>query len=138
MRHNNFFSVVILLCTIAFFTLSGRPVTSQKPEPVFIKIVGFPEGTITATGALEFTGTNFMEIRASGKSKAGAIHCTNSVETPDGTFTLLMDCQFTTSTGQWRITDGTGAYEGLRANGSLTMYLDEEGRDVEDLVGKVL
>jgi hypothetical protein len=137
MRHKTFFPIAILLCTIALFTMSGRSVAPQKPGPVFIKIVGFPEGTVTATGALEFTGTNFMDIRASGKSRVSTIHCTNSVETPDGTFTILMDCQFATSTGQWRIVNGTGAYTGLKGNGSLTMYVDEQGRDVEDLTGRI-
>lgn len=138
MLRKTFFPMAILLCLIAVFSMSGRSVAPQKKGEVFIKIVGFPEGEVTATGALEFTGTNFMTIRSSGKSKVGTIHCTNSIETPDGTFTLLMDCQFATVTGQWRIVDGTGAYEGLKANGSLIMYVDEEGRDVEDLVGKVL
>jgi hypothetical protein len=136
MRNNNFFSIALVLCTIAFFTMSGKPFASHKQGPVHIEIVGFPEGTFTATGALETTGTNFMEIRSSGKSHAGAIHCTNSVKTPEGTFTILMDCQFTTSTGQWRIVGGTDAYANLRGNGSLVMTI-ENGQDVETLDGKI-
>jgi hypothetical protein len=132
-----FFPASIVLCMIAFFTTGWKSFSPHKPGPVSIKIVGFPEGTVTATGALEFTGTNYMVVRSSGKSRAGAIHCTNSVVTPEGTFTILMDCQFTTSTGQWRITNGTGAYTNLKGNGSLVMYFNEEGQDVEDLHGKI-
>ena len=138
MRHTNLLSTVLVLCTIAFFSMGGKPVPSQKPGEVHILIVGYPEGVLTATGALQTTGTNYMTIRSSGKSHAGSIHCTNSVVTPEGTFTILMDCQFVTNTGQWRIVNGTGAYTGLRGNGSLTMYFDEEGRDVEELHGKIL
>lgn len=137
MKNNNHFATAIVLCAIAFFTLSGKPFTPHRPGAVTIRIAGFPEGTVTATGALEFTGTNFMEIRASGKSHAGAIHCTNSVVTPEGNFTILMDCQFTTSTGQWRIVNGTGAYANLRGNGSLVMTF-EDGLDIETLYGKIL
>jgi hypothetical protein len=132
-----FFPAAIVLCMIALFTTGWKSPAPNKPGSVFIKIVGFPEGTVTATGALEFTGTNFMVVRSSGKSRAGAIHCTNSVVTPEGTFTILMDCQFTTVTGQWRITNGTGAYANLKGNGSLVMYVNEQGQDVEDLHGKI-
>jgi hypothetical protein len=136
MRRNNLFAAAIVLCTIAFFTISGRPFTSHKPGAVTIRIVGFPEGTVTATGALETSGTNFMEVRASGKSHAGTIHCTNSIVTPEGTLTILMDCQFTTSTGQWRIVNGTGDYASLKGNGSLVMTF-ENGVDVETLYGRI-
>jgi hypothetical protein len=132
MRHNNFFSGAIVLCMIAFFTMGWKS-SPHKLGPVNIIIVGFPQGTFTATGALVTSGTNFMEVRSSGKSHAGAIHCTNSVVTPDGTFTILMDCQFTTSTGTWRIVSGTGAYSNLRGNGSLIMT----DPDVETLQGKI-
>ena len=52
MRHNKFLSAAIVLFTIAFFTVSAKPVSPHKPGPVSIKIVGFPAGTVTATGAL--------------------------------------------------------------------------------------
>ena len=135
MRRINFLSA-LMLCTIAVFTMSGKPFAPSKPGPVHIVIAGYPQGTFTATGALETTGTNFMEIRSSGQSHAGAIHCTNSVVTPEGTFTILMNCQFTTSTGHWRIIDGTGAYTNLRGNGSLVMTV-EDGVEVETLDGKI-
>ena len=133
MRHNKFFSSTILLCAIAFLTLGWMTFPSQKSGQVHILIVGFPDGKLTATGALEASGTNFMVVRPSGKSTA--IHCTNSVVTPQGSFTIVMDCQFITTTGQWRITDGTGAYKNLRGNGSLIMYFNEQGQDVEELDG---
>jgi hypothetical protein len=38
---------------IAFFTTGWKSFAPHKPGPVSIQIVGFPEGTITATGALE-------------------------------------------------------------------------------------
>ena len=133
MRHNKFFSSAILLCTIAFVTMGWMSFSPQKAGQVHILIVGFPDGQLTATGALEVSGTNFMVVRPSGNSTA--IHCTNSVVTPQGSFTIVMDCQFITSKGQWRITDGTGAYKNLRGNGSLTMYFNEQGQDVEELDG---
>src|SRR5439155_16747743 len=123
MRHDKFFSSAILLCAIAFLTMGWMTFPSHKAGLVNISIVGFPEGVFTATGALVATGTNFMDVRPSGKSTS--IHCTNSVVTPQGTFTILMDCQFITSTGQWRITNGTGAYANLRGTGSLVMSFNE-------------
>ena len=126
MRHIKFISAAIVLFTIVFFTMGAKSSSPHKPGPVAITIVGFPDGTVTATGALETTGTNYMVVRSSGKSHAGAIHCTNYVVTPQGTFTILMDCQFTTSTGQWCITNGTGAYANIKGNGSLLMPPDQE------------
>ena len=66
----------------------------QKPTAVVITITGAPEGTFTATGGLEASGTNFMVTEACGKSRAGVIHCTNTLETSEGTIILLMNCQF--------------------------------------------
>ena len=137
MQHNKLFSAVIVLCMIAFLTLGWKSFPSHKPGPVHMAIVGIPNGTFTASGALETSGTNFMEVRASGKSHVSAIHCTNSVVTPDGTFTILMNCQFSTSTGQWRIINGTGAYTNLRGNGSLIMTTNMDGLPVETLDGKI-
>ena len=133
MKHNKFFSTAILLSAIAFVTMGWMSFPSHGAGQVHILIVGYPDGKLTATGALEASGSNFMVVRPSGKSTA--IHCLNSVVTPQGSFTIVMDCQFITSTGQWRITDGTGAYKNLRGNGSLTMYFNEQGQDVEELDG---
>ena len=136
MRHKNFLSVAIVLSMIAFFTISATPYKMAKPGEVTITISGVPQGTFVATGALETSGTNFMVIHPSGKSRAGAIHCTNTLETSEGTFTLLMNCQFSTSTGTWRIVSGTGAYAGMRGNGSLIMT-EPGGVFVETLTGKI-
>jgi len=133
MRHKNLLSSAIVLCAIVVFSAGWKSFPSRQAGPVNISIVGFPDGKFTASGALEASGTNFMEVRPSGKSTA--IHCTNSVVTPQGTFTIVMDCQFITSTGQWRILNGTGAYANLRGNGSLVMSFNSDGQDVETLEG---
>ena len=137
MRHNKFISTAIVLCMIAFFSMGWKSSPSHKAGLVTITIVGFPDGTFTANGALVASGTNFMNVRPSGKSHAGAIHCTNSLVTSTGTFTILMDCQFATSTGTWRITNGTGAYANLKGNGSLIMLINENGVEVEELQGRI-
>ena len=136
MRHKKFLPVAIILSMIAFFTISAMPNKMAKPGAVTIIISGVPEGTFTATGALETWGTNSMVVHPSGKSKAGAIHCTNTLTTSEGSFTLLMNCQFSTSTGTWRIVSGTGAYVGLRGTGSLVMT-QPGGVFVETLTGKI-
>ena len=77
-----------------------------------------------------------MVTEACGKSRAGAIHCTNMLETSEGTFILLMNCQFSTNTGTWRIVGGTGAYTNLLGNGSLVMNT-QGGVFVETLTGRI-
>ncbi|MEO7584617.1 MAG: hypothetical protein ABIS74_16610 [Ferruginibacter sp.] len=126
MRYNKFFSAAIVLCMIAFFTMGWKssPTTlSFTKAPITIFINGGNAAPFTTSGAFVTEGTRFMPVRHSGKSNAGAIHCTNIFETSDGTgtFTILSNCQFTTSTGTWRVVSGTGAYANLRGNGQLVM-----------------
>ena len=137
MRHNNFFSAAIILVMIAFLTISGKPSkVVGPPGAVTIMISGVPEGTFIASGALETSGTNTMVIHPSGKSHAGAIHCTNTLVTAQGSFTLLMNCQFSTSTGTWRIVSDTGSYSNLRGTGSLIMTMSGDVF-VETLTGRI-
>ena len=143
MRHNKFFSAAILLSMIAFFTMSWAPsptvvgsnsLSFAKPTPITIIVNGTTPVPFTTSGAFVTSGTRYMTVRHSGNSQAGAIHCINTFVTSDGTgtFTILSNCQFTTSTGTWRVVSGTGDYANLQGNGTLVM-----GGGLETFVGVI-
>ncbi len=132
MQHNKFYSAAIVLSMIAFFAMSWAP----SPTAVGSNTLGFTKGTpititsygttpvpFTTSGAFVTSGTRYMTVRHSGNSQAGVIHCTNLYVTDDGTgtFTILSNCQFTTSTGAWRVISGTGNYANLKGEGTLWM-----------------
>jgi hypothetical protein len=48
-------------------------------------------------------------------------HCTQTMTTPQGSFTMHQDCSSTNMTGRWFITSGTGHYAHLQGKGTLTM-----------------
>ena len=145
MKHNKFYSAAIVLCMIAFFTISWAPSPTgvrsntlgfTKSTPIIITTNGGNGAPFTTSGAFVTSGTRLMTVRLSGKSEATAIHCTNTFVTSDGTgtFTILSNCQFTTSTGTWRVISGTGNYANLQGNGTLVMV---NGGAIETMVGVI-
>jgi hypothetical protein len=140
MRHNKLFSAAIALCVIAFFTMGWVASPKAKaPTPVTITGVytggALPNvtGTFTASGALEISGTSTMTV----DRFANVGHCSQTLEGPDGSITILSNCQFSTMNGSWRIVSGTGAYENLQGNGRLVMTFPAGSIVVETFIGKI-
>jgi len=78
-------------------------------------------GTFTTTGALTISGDATMFV---GVISDPVAHCVVTLYPSDGgTIVIHQECNFKTPTpkGQWKIVSGTGAYENLKGNGSLTM-----------------
>jgi hypothetical protein len=129
MKHNKLFSAAIVLSMIAFFTMSWAPSPMSKPMPVIITGTytggAYPTvtGTFTASGAIETSGTSTMTIHSFAfvKGVRHVSHCSQTLVAPEGTITILSNCQFSGMTGTWRIVSGTGAYANLRGNGKLIM-----------------
>jgi hypothetical protein len=137
MQKNKLFSVAIALVLIAFFTtgwVSSPP--ASNATSITITTNGGDGAPFTTSGAFVTSGTRLMMVRLSGNSQATAIHCTNTFVTSDGTgtFTILSNCQFTTSTGTWRVISGTGNYANLQGNGTLVMV---NGGAIETMVGVI-
>ena len=84
----------------------------------------------TASGAINATGTYDMPVTAHGRSLA--IQCMVTIDFPNGSLLIRMNCEFAKNHGQWQIISGTSAYQGMRGNGTLVM--DENG---ETLTGYV-
>lgn len=114
MRQNKFFAVIMLF-TIAFFTMSALPSPLDRGQPATFTLIG---GTLTTSGAFTRTGTYTMNPVI--QTSPGVFHCTNNLVLSDGTITALTVCEG--STGTWRIVDGTGPYKNLKGNGNLVMY----------------
>ena len=91
-------------------TITGTNLSELKP--------GTLTGTFIATGGLNTSGTYVMVVQPVGADSA---HCTWTLTAPEGTFILLQDCSLPTLTGSWHIISGTGHYEDLRGDGSITM-----------------
>jgi hypothetical protein len=125
MKQNKFFSAAIALCVIAFFTMSWASSPTATPAPVIITGTytdgAYPTvtGTFIASGAIVASGTSTMTIHRFANGTVA--HCSQTLVAPDGTITILSNCQFSTMNGTWRIVSGTGAYTNLQGNGQLTM-----------------
>jgi hypothetical protein len=143
MRHNKFFSAPIVLCMIAFFTMSWTHSPTSTPAPVKstpVRIIAtFTDvstltqtGTFTTSGALNISGDVIMVISLNANGTIA--HCVLTLTASDGTITIDQQCQFATvpPVGRWEITSGTGAYWNLKGNGSLLM----PGND-EDMTGVI-
>jgi hypothetical protein len=91
MRQNKFFTALILLCTIGFFTTSWKVITPKKQ---WVSITGtydlstFPNttGTYVASGALNSSGYSTMYINSIVPGQVS--HCVVTLYTPDGTITI--------------------------------------------------
>ena len=123
-----FMLVCLSICILAlssFIQDNLKAKTARKPvtiTAVFPTMDGLHwTGTFTTTGALDITGSAVMDINPNHNGVRA--HCVVELTAPDGTITIHQECEFKTKPpkGQWQIVDGTGAYENLKGNGSLTM-----------------
>jgi hypothetical protein len=125
---------LIAACIFAFFMISSfktipststsKALTYGKGDPVvFSGSVTSSDGgstyygPVTATGAINASGTFVMPTEVHGM----ALHCIFVLTFPQGTITIRMNCNMVTSNGQWKVLDGTGAYQNLKGGGSLVM-----------------
>ena len=138
MRHNKLFSAAIALCMIAFFTIGSVPSqAAPKKTPVTINSVY----TYLIPGTLTFTGTFTINIGGGAfvttgdatmvvdlNSHGNRAHCLYTFEADEGTLIIREECTFSTdpAQGRWEIVSGTGAFEGLRGNGSALMPGNQE------------
>jgi len=76
-------------------------------------------GTFVATGDLTISGMSLMDVHPEGDSA----HCTQTMTTKDGSFTMHQDCSTMNMTGAWYITSGTGRYANLKGKGTLSMMM---------------
>jgi hypothetical protein len=128
--------------------LAASPATVQAaPIPVTIILDNHftatgTEGPFTATGGLNTSGFNVMDVRP---TKSGTLHCRTVLTDANGSFTLGLECRMiptgpTTAggPGHWVVLSGTGAYANLHGTGSLTMDIDfVAGTAVETMDGEI-
>lgn len=100
-----------------------KALSDAEPVTVHATITGVEEDGTTYTGVVEVSGT----IDASGtfvmptKALGMALHCILEVDLPDGDITFRLNCNMKTLNGQWKVLNGTGAYQELEGGGSLVM-----------------
>jgi hypothetical protein len=92
-------------------------------------------GTFTTSGVIAASGTSTMTIHRFVNGKVA--HCSQTLVVPDGTITILSNCQFSTMNGTWRIVSGTGAYANIHSNGRLLMTFPSGVIVIESFSGKI-
>ncbi len=115
--------LMLLLIAASFIFLTGckkhddgESVTMVVTHLAVLKPIVL-SGTFTSTGAFNISGTSLMDVHPVGDSA----HCTQTMITPEGSFTMHQDCSNTNMTGSWHIISGTGRYAHLQGSGTLTM-----------------
>ena len=109
---------------------------SAKPAPVSIEIHDFATsdntyaGTFDASGAIESSGAESQVIRVAGST----LHCVHTLTDAEGTIVIHSQCNLVTNEGHWRVVSGTGAYSGLKANGSLLMVFTDDPTEAYELL----
>ena len=117
------FNLMLLLLGVSFIFLWGckKPENDKKVTMIvshtsFVKPIVLT-GFFTAKGALNTSGSSLMDVHPAGDS----IHCTQTMTTSEGSFTMQQDCSNRTMSGSWNIISGTGHYEHLQGKGTLSM-----------------
>src|SRR5206468_3232227 len=123
-------SVSLGIALIAGMGLLGseKAIAAHSPTPVsifldnHIKSTG-TEGPFTATGELNTSGFNTMDVRG---TRTGTLHCQTVLTDAQGSITLDLQCQMILTSpttaggpGHWAVVNGTGAYANLHGTGSL-------------------
>lgn len=109
---------------------------SAAPAPVSIKIHDFATsavtqvGTFVASGAIASSGAESQVIRVEGAT----LHCVHTLTAAEGTIVIDSQCNLVQKAGQWRVVSGTGAYSGLKANGSLLMVFTNDPTEAYELL----
>jgi len=107
---------------------SALSAQAAEPQPIYIDIHDFAisddtaVGTFESTGAIETSGLESQVFRVEGLT----LHCVHTLSAAEGTIVIHSQCNMITNVGQWRIVSGTGAYSGLRGNGSLLMVFNPD------------
>lgn len=134
---------ILLLFGVSFISLMGckkqnneKAITIVTTWTTLVKPVVLT-GTFTTTGELSISGTGIMDAQLAGDSA----HCTETLTTKDGSFTMHQDCSNMNMTGAWYITSGTGRYAHLQGKGTLTMKFPPNVPDgvqgIDTLTGEV-
>ena len=115
----------LLLLGVSFIFLTGckkhegdQTVTFTVTHTTFVKPIVL-SGTFISTGKINTSGTSLMDVKPVGDSA----HCTQTMTTPEGSFTMHQDCSGPNLSGSWYITSGTGRYAHLQGKGTLTMKM---------------
>lgn len=137
---------LVTLLAIAALGLAVVPgVSAGTPQPVHIGVslalagnleASTTSGTFTASGAIADSGTESGSgwFAGQGHLRTGdpnSLHSTMRLSGADGTITVelvglfgQLPAPLASGEGRWCVTDGTGAYEGLRAVGTWTAVAD--------------
>ena len=130
------FTLCAAMLTVSALVVVGpRPAAAvalsaptAEPDPIFIDIHDFAisddtaVGTFDASGAIESSGLESQVFRVSGLS----LHCVHTLTAAEGSIVIRSQCNLVTNVGQWRIESSTGAYAGLKGNGSLLMVFNPD------------
>ena len=115
-----------LLASFVLLTFTNFLPLQKQPVTFLTSATGFDgdtfTGNVTATGAINQTGTYVMPVTFLGT----AIHCTLVTTFPDGTLTMRMNCNMKTGDGRWKILEGSGRYHRAKGEGPLVMPNDTE------------
>lgn len=115
--------LMLLLLGVSFISFVGckkhdgdHAVTITVTHTTFVKPIVLT-GTFVSTGEINVSGTSLMDVHAAGDSA----HCTQTMTTKEGSFTMHQDCSSMNMSGSWYIISGTGRYTHLQGKGTLTM-----------------
>lgn len=125
-------AAALLVLATSFAHLTPGGAAAAPPMTITIEATRLgPTGTFTMSGAFADAGT--FEVRdpvfgGPGPGKFVNVHATETFAGDAGTFTMTRKVQVTwgddpnlrTIDGFWVVTSGTGAYEDLHANGSIS------------------
>ena len=120
----------VLMGALSSLVIAAAVLTTQAAErvPIFIDIHDFTVsddtavGTFESTGAIATTGLESQVFRVAGLS----LHCVHTLTDANGTIVIRSQCNLVTNVGEWRVVSGTGAYAGLKGNGSLLMVFNPD------------
>ena len=134
---------ILLLFGVSFISLMGcKKHSDEKAITIVVTHTTLVQpivltGTFVATGDLTISGTSWMDVHPVGDSA----HCTQTMTTKDGSFTMHQDCSSVNMSGAWYITSGTGRYAHLQGKGTLTMMMPPNVPDgvlgIDTLTGEV-
>ena len=116
-----------VLCGLAM-AMAAPTAQAAEPVPIFIDIHDFTVsddtaiGTFESSGGIATSGVESQLFQVAGLS----LHCVHTLVAEGGTIVIRSQCNLITNVGQWRIVSGTGAYAGLRGNGTLLMVFSPD------------
>ena len=121
-------AAALLVTVSSVMAVSALSAPVAEPEPVFIDIHDFTVsddtavGTFESTGAIATSGVESQVFLVAGLS----LHCVHTLTAAEGTIVIRSQCNLVTNVGEWRVVSGTGAFAGLKGNGSLLMVFNPD------------